>query len=117
MHLVLMKYIRLEELKLAALAFGTESIKLIKLWGLVTHLLLKQKSSFMVMWDDSIAGPSEILVIADEYNNPKWVAMDLLSQAEHDEEARAILISDSKDFIKKVNKHLLVFLKSIKEQK
>ena len=56
-------------------------------------------------------------MIADRHNNPKWVALDLLSQAEHDEEARAILISNSKDFIKKVNKYLLGFLKSIKRKK
>jgi len=103
----------------AALAFGTESIKRVdKIVGPGNSFVTEAKKQlYGYVGIDSIAGPSEILVIADRHNNPKWVAMDLLSQAEHDEEARAILISNSKDFIKKVNKHLLIFLKSIKRKK
>lgn len=50
---------------------------------------------------DSIAGPSEILVVADAQNDPSWIAADLLSQAEHDEAAQSILITDDVDFAKK----------------
>ena len=101
---------------IAALTFGTESIqKVDKVVGPGNSFVTEAKKQlYGYVGIDSIAGPSEILVIADRHNNPKWVAMDLLSQAEHDEEARAILVSNSKDFIKKVNKYLLSFLKSIK---
>ena len=104
---------------IAALAFGTESIKRVdKIVGPGNSFVSEAKKQlYGHVGIDSIAGPSEILVIADRYNNPKWVAMDLLSQAEHDEEARAILISNSQDFIKKVNKHLLSYLKAIKRTK
>ena len=51
---------------------------------------------------DLIAGPSEIVVVADKNNNPKWVAADLIAQAEHDEKAQSILITDDIDFSKKV---------------
>ena len=87
---------------IAALTFGTESIKRVdKIVGPGNSFVAEAKKQlYGYVGIDSIAGPSEILVIADKHNNPKWVAMDLLSQAEHDEEARAILISDSKNFIK-----------------
>merc|ERR1712093_718953 len=62
---------------------------------------------------DSIAGPSEVLIIADKFCNPKWVAIDLLSQAEHDEEARSILVTDSREFLKKVNNYIKEFLKEL----
>ena len=101
---------------IAALTFGTESIKRVdKIVGPGNSFVTEAKKQlYGYVGIDSIAGPSQILVIADRHNNPKWVAMDLLSQAEHDEEAKAILISNSKDFINKVNKYLLKFLKSIK---
>ena len=104
---------------IAALTFGTESIKRVdKVVGPGNSFVTEAKKQlYGHVGIDSIAGPSEILVIADRYNNPKWVAMDLLSQAEHDEEARVILISNSKDFILRVNKHLFSFLKSIKRTK
>lgn len=104
---------------IAALTFGTESIqKVDKVVGPGNSFVTEAKKQlYGYVGIDSIAGPSEILVIADRHNNPRWVAMDLLSQAEHDEEARAILISNSKDFIKKVNKYLFSFLKSIKRTK
>ena len=103
----------------AALTFGTESIQRVdKVVGPGNSFVTEAKKQlYGYVGIDSIAGPSEILVIADKHNNPKWVAMDLLSQAEHDEEARAILISNSKDFIIKVNRYLLNFLKSINRTK
>ena len=104
---------------IAALTFGTESIKKVdKIVGPGNSFVAEAKKQvYGHVGIDSIAGPSEILVIADKHNNPNWVAMDLLSQAEHDEEARVILISDSKEFIKKVNKLLLSFLKSVSRKK
>ena len=104
---------------IAALTFGTENIKKVdKIVGPGNSFVAEAKKQlYGYVGIDSIAGPSEILVIADKYNNPKWVAMDLLSQAEHDEEARAILISDNKEFINDVNKCLLIFLKSINRKK
>ena len=104
---------------IATLAFGTESIKRVdKIVGPGNSFVTEAKKQlYGNVGIDSIAGPSEILIIADSYNNPKWVAIDLLSQAEHDEEARAILVSDSRDFIKKVNEHLFSFLKSISRAK
>ena len=104
---------------IAALAFGTESITRVdKVVGPGNSFVAEAKKQlYGYVGIDSIAGPSEILVIADMHNNPKWVAMDLLSQAEHDEEARAILISNSKYFINKVNKYLLSFLKSINRKR
>ena len=104
---------------IAALTFGTESIKKVdKIVGPGNSYVAEAKKQiYGYVGIDSIAGPSEILVIADKYNNPKWVAMDLLSQAEHDEEARPILISDNKQFINEVNKCLLIFLKSINRKK
>ena len=104
---------------IAALTFGTESIKRVdKIVGPGNSFVAEAKKQlYGTVGIDSIAGPSEILVIADKHNNPKWVAMDLLSQAEHDEEARAILISDSKEFIKNVNNYLLSFLKLINRKK
>ena len=104
---------------IAALTFGTESIKKVdKIVGPGNSYVAEAKKQiYGYVGIDSIAGPSEILVIADKYNNPKWVAMDLLSQAEHDEEARPILISDNEQFINEVNKCLLIFLKSINRKK
>ena len=104
---------------IASLTFGTENIKKVdKIVGPGNSFVTEAKKQlYGYVGIDSIAGPSEILVIADKHNNPKWVAMDLLSQAEHDEEARAILISDNKQFINEVNKCLLIFLKSINRKK
>ncbi|NLL77604.1 MAG: histidinol dehydrogenase [Clostridiales bacterium] len=83
---------------IAAMAFGTESIpKVDKITGPGNiYVALAKKACFGYVSIDSIAGPSEILVIADETANPLYVASDLLSQAEHDEMASAILITTSK---------------------
>ncbi len=89
---------------IAALAFGTESIpKVCKITGPGNiFVALAKKACFGSVGIDSIAGPSEILVIADETANPKFVAADLLSQAEHDEMASAILLTTSMELANKV---------------
>ena len=91
---------------IAALAFGTESIpKVDKITGPGNiFVALAKKSVYGHVSIDSIAGPSEILVLADETANPKYVAADLLSQAEHDELASAILITTSEALAKEVSK-------------
>ena len=77
-----------------------------------------QKKVFGNVGIDMIAGPSEILVIADNKNNPNHIAIDLLSQAEHDELAQSILITnDDKIFAYKVNKIVDYFLKEIERKK
>lgn len=98
---------------IAALAFGTESItKVDKIVGPGNiYVALAKKAVFGHVSIDSIAGPSEILVLADETANPRYVAADLLSQAEHDELASAILITNSKDLAQKVSKEIDEFLK------
>ena len=80
----------------AALALGTESLKKVdKIFGPGNaYVALAKKKFFGVVGIDMIAGPSEILVFADKNNNPKHIAIDLLSQAEHDELAQSILITD-----------------------
>ena len=90
---------------IAAMAFGTESIpKVDKITGpgnIFVALAKKAVSGFVSI--DSIAGPSEILVLADETANPRYVAADLLSQAEHDEMASAILVTTSMELAEKVS--------------
>ncbi|MCI8483658.1 MAG: histidinol dehydrogenase [Lachnospiraceae bacterium] len=89
----------------AALAFGTESIpKVDKIVGPGNiYVALAKKAVFGHVSIDSIAGPSEILVLADEKANPRYAAADLLSQAEHDELASAILITDSEKLAEQVS--------------
>jgi len=93
---------------IGALAFGTESIpKVDKITGpgnIFVALAKKAVSGFVSI--DSIAGPSEILVLADEGANPRYIAADMLSQAEHDELASAILITTSEDLAKKVSEEV-----------
>lgn len=88
-----------------AFAYGTDSIKKVdKITGPGNiFVALAKKAVFGQVGIDSIAGPSEILVLADETANPRYVAADLLSQAEHDELASAILITTSSDFAGKVS--------------
>ena len=90
---------------IAAMAFGTQSIpKVDKITGPGNiFVALAKKACFGYVSIDSIAGPSEILVIADETANPRYVAADLLSQAEHDELASAILITTSKTLADQVS--------------
>lgn len=98
---------------IAALAYGTESIpKVDKIVGPGNiFVALAKKAVYGHVSIDSIAGPSEILVIADETANPRYVAADLLSQAEHDEMASAILITTSEELANKVSAEIDGFLK------
>ena len=98
---------------IAALAYGTESIpKVDKIVGPGNiYVALAKKAVYGNVSIDSIAGPSEILVLADETANPRFVAADLLSQAEHDELASAILITTSQELAEKVSEEVDGFLK------
>ena len=98
---------------IAALAYGTESIpKVDKIVGPGNiYVALAKKAVYGHVSIDSIAGPSEILVIADETANPRFVAADLLSQAEHDELASAILVTTSEEVANAVNEEIEGFLK------
>ena len=100
---------------IAALAFGTQSIpKVDKIVGPGNiYVALAKKAVFGYVSIDSIAGPSEILVLADDSANPRFVAADLLSQAEHDEMASAILITDSKKLAEEVSKEVDRFLERL----
>ena len=97
---------------IAALAFGTESIpKVDKITGPGNiFVALAKKAVFGFVSIDSIAGPSEILVLADETANPRYVAADLLSQAEHDEMASAILVTTSKELAEQVSEEVDKFV-------
>ncbi len=90
---------------IAAMAFGTESIpKVDKIVGPGNiYVALAKKAVFGYVSIDSIAGPSEILVLADETANPRYIAADLISQAEHDEMASAILITTSRALAEQVS--------------
>lgn len=92
----------------AALAFGTQSIpKVDKIVGPGNiFVALAKKAVFGFVSIDSVAGPSEILVLADETANPKFVAADMLSQAEHDELASAILVTTDKELAQKVSEEV-----------
>lgn len=100
---------------IAALAFGTESIpKVDKIVGPGNiFVALAKKAVYGNVSIDSIAGPSEILVLADETANPRYVAADLLSQAEHDEMASAILVTTSETLAEQVTKEINGFLKQL----
>lgn len=98
---------------IAALAYGTESIpKVDKIVGPGNiFVALAKRTVFGHVSIDSVAGPSEILVLADETANPRYVAADLLSQAEHDEMASAILVTDSRELAEKVSYEVEEFIK------
>lgn len=89
---------------IAALAFGTESVpKVDKIVGPGNAFVAEAKKQvFGVVSIDMIAGPSEILIVADKENNPKYLAADLLSQAEHDKMASAVLVTDSEELANRV---------------
>ena len=93
---------------IAALAYGTESIpKVDKIVGPGNiYVATAKRQVFGQVGIDMIAGPSEILIICDGKTNPDWIAMDLFSQAEHDEDAQAILLCPDKDFIKEVERSI-----------
>ncbi len=100
---------------IAAMAFGTESIpKTDKIVGPGNiYVALAKKAVYGHVSIDSVAGPSEILVLADETANPRYVAADLLSQAEHDELASAILVTTSETLAGQVNAEIEGFLKTL----
>ena len=93
---------------IAALAFGTESVpKVDKIVGPGNAFVAEAKRQvYGLVSIDMIAGPSEILVVADGKSNPAWVAADLLSQAEHDKVASAVLVTDSAELAKKVSEEI-----------
>ena len=97
---------------IAAMAFGTESVpKVDKIVGPGNiYVALAKKAVFGYVSIDSIAGPSEILVLADETANPRYIAADLLSQAEHDEMASAILITTSQKLAEEVSAEIDQFV-------
>nr|WP_199899320.1 histidinol dehydrogenase [Sneathiella glossodoripedis] len=99
----------------AALAYGTDSIAAVdKIVGPGNaYVATAKKQVFGTVGIDMIAGPSEILVVADDQNDPAWIAADLLSQAEHDPVAQSILITDSADYAKEVEAAVEHHLKSL----
>lgn len=103
---------------IAALAFGTESIpKVDKIVGPGNiYVALAKKAVYGHVSIDSVAGPSEILVLADETANPRYVAADLLSQAEHDELASSILITTSMELAQKVSEEVDGFVRVLERK-
>ena len=103
---------------IAALAYGTESIpKVDKIVGPGNiYVATAKRQVFGQVGIDMIAGPSEILIICDGKTNPDWVAMDLFSQAEHDEDAQAILLCPDEDFIKEVESSISKLLPSMERE-
>jgi histidinol dehydrogenase len=97
---------------IAALAYGTESVPRVdKIVGPGNlYVTAAKRLVFGEVDIDSLAGPSEILVIADEQSNPRWVAADLISQAEHDEAAYALLLCRSESFVERVRAELTLQL-------
>lgn len=97
---------------IAAMAYGTESIpKVDKIVGPGNiYVALAKKAVFGYVSIDSVAGPSEVMVLADETANPRYVAADLLSQAEHDEMASAILVTTSRELAEQVSSEVERFV-------
>ena len=103
---------------IAALAYGTETIpKVDKIVGPGNiYVATAKKQVFGQVGIDMIAGPSEILIICDGSTEPDWIAMDLFSQAEHDEEAQSILLCPDKDFIKSVENSIQKLLPTMERE-
>ena len=103
---------------IAALAIGTKTIKPVdKIFGPGNAFVASAKKQFFgTVGIDMIAGPSEILVMADSKNNPDHIAIDLLSQAEHDKYAQSILITDDKRFSEKVIESINKYLKTLQRR-
>ena len=100
---------------IAAMAYGTESIpKVDKITGPGNiYVALAKRMVYGAVGIDSVAGPSEILVLAEEGVNPRYIAADLLSQAEHDELASCILVTADADFAKRVNEEVEAFVPTL----
>jgi histidinol dehydrogenase len=103
----------------AALAFGTESIApVVKIVGPGNaYVAAAKRQVFGTVGIDMIAGPSEIVVVADAENDPAWIAADLLAQAEHDSAAQSILIADDKGFAEAVVEAVAAQLKVLPREK
>jgi len=103
---------------IAALAYGTQTIAPVdKITGPGNAFVAAAKRRvFGKVGIDMIAGPSEILVIADRHNDPDWIALDLLSQAEHDESAQSILITDDPDFAQAVTRAVEARLETLERR-
>ena len=93
---------------IAALAYGTQTIKPVnKIFGPGNaYVTSAKKQVFGIVGIDLIAGPSEIVVVADQNNDPDWVASDLIAQAEHDEKSQSILITDNEGFAFRVKERI-----------
>ena len=102
---------------IAALAYGTESIDAVdKIVGPGNSFVAAAKRKvFGQVGIDSVAGPSEVLIIADSDQNPSWIAADLLAQAEHDQKAKSILITDNITFAKAVELEVWKLLSNLKD--
>jgi histidinol dehydrogenase len=103
----------------AALAYGTETLQAVdKIVGPGNiYVATAKKMVFGTVGIDMIAGPSEILVICDGKTDPDWIAMDLFSQAEHDEDAQAILVSPDADFIAQIKQSIAKLVKTMPRAK
>jgi len=103
---------------IAALAYGTKSIRPVnKIFGPGNaYVVSAKKQVFGKVGIDLIAGPSEIVVVADNKNNPDWIASDLIAQAEHDERSQSILITDSQDFSSRVLSSIKKLIKKLPKQ-
>ncbi len=104
---------------IASLAFGTKTIsKVDKIVGPGNeYVAIAKKEVFGDVGIDMIAGPSEVTIIADKYANPSWVAADLIAQAEHDEMSQSILVTDSRELVKKVKNSIYSQLKYLPKKK
>ena len=104
---------------IAALAFGTETIeKVNKITGPGNEYVAEAKRQvFGTVGIDSVAGPSEVLLISDKTMPKKIAALDLLAQAEHDQNAQSILITNDKEYALKVESEIENYLKKLKEEK
>ena len=104
---------------IAAFAYGTKKInKVDKIVGPGNEFVaLAKKEVFGDVGIDMVAGPSEVTVVADKHSNPEWVAADLIAQAEHDNNAQSILLSNNLETINKVNFYLKKLLKNLPKRK